>query len=70
VFFTFKDFEMIKKEEPTLRYTFYNVAGKTPETVLKVDTLRYVGIGELMVSRGLLTQERLNQILRRMEMTP
>ena len=36
VFFTFKDFEMIKKEEPTLRYTFYNVAGKTPKRSSKL----------------------------------
>jgi hypothetical protein len=67
VFFSFTSFDMLKKDPLTLRYTFYNMAEKSPETVLKIDALRHDGIGDLMVARGLLSEERLDQILRKID---
>jgi hypothetical protein len=67
VFFSLKSFDVLEKNQLTFRYTFFSMVDKTPEKVLKIDQLREAGVGELMVERGLISQEILDQLLRKIE---
>ena len=67
IFFSLKSFETLKKDQLTFRYTFYNLANKAPESALKIDQLRFAGIGELMVEHGLISQEELDKIVRKID---
>lgn len=68
IFFSWNSFETLKKNQLTFRYTFYNVVNKKPEKIMGIDQLREAGIGDLLVERGLVSNERMNQILRKIEM--
>jgi hypothetical protein len=70
IFFSFKDYERLKKNELTFKHTFNSLQQQTPEAVLRVTELREAGLGELMVQRGLLSAEKLQQILLRIEAQP
>lgn len=52
-----KDIRFLKKEQLNLRYTFFSIQSKQPETIMKIDDLRYAGIGEILVDIGMITQE-------------
>ena len=69
IFFSLKDFDTLNKAKLTLRYTFYSLSNKPLEEALKVDVLRDAGIGDLMVERGLICEEKLDQILMRIDNT-
>lgn len=67
IFEGWHDFDLLKKKELTLKYTFFSLKQTSPEKVLSIDELREAGIGELMVNKGLLSEERLDQILREID---
>jgi hypothetical protein len=67
IFTSFTEYDLLKKEELTFKYTFFSLRQTTPEVALRADALRHAGLGELMVEKGMLTQERLGEILRRMQ---
>jgi hypothetical protein len=67
IFYSFKDFDLLKKKELTLKYTFYSIEQHTPYDTLRIKALRDAGIEDLMVDRGLVTEERLDEILRRID---
>ena len=48
---------VLKKEHLNLRYTFYSLQEKRPETTLKIDVLRYAGVGDILVETGRITEE-------------
>jgi hypothetical protein len=52
-----KEFKLLKKSELTYEYTFYNVTGRDPEDIIKIDMLREDGIGDVLVDFGLLSEE-------------
>ena len=52
-------FYLLEKSEKTLEYTFYSFDNKKPENILKVDDLRYDGVGELLVELEMMTEEKM-----------
>ena len=51
--------KMLKKSDPTLKYTIFNTKGKKPEKILGIEELYNDGIGELLVEAGVISKERL-----------
>ena len=49
---------ILKKARLTSEYTFANVKGLPVESILKIDTLREAGIGDILVEMGKLDKER------------
>lgn len=54
--------KILKKERLNLRYTFYSLQEKKPETILKIDVLRDAGIGEILVEMGKVSEEQRAEI--------
>ena len=59
--------KLLKKSELTLEYTFFNTKGKRMETILAVEELRRDGIGDLLVQKGMITEEELEELLEKYE---
>ena len=52
-----KNFYMLKKSEPSLKYTFFNMTERKVESIMKIDALRQDGVGDLLVELGKITEE-------------
>jgi hypothetical protein len=69
IFTSWKTFDTLKKQRLTLVNTFYSLYQATPEEALKIKDLRDAGIGEYMVEKGMITEEKLDLILRKIDAT-
>jgi hypothetical protein len=63
IFSSFRDFDLLKKEELTMKYTFYSLRSNPPIEILKIDILRDAGIENILLEKGIITEERLDQLL-------
>lgn len=52
-----KQFYLLKKSEPSLKYTFFNMTDRKIESIMKIDELRQNGVGDLLVELGKITEE-------------
>lgn len=48
---------MLKKETLNLRYTFFSIQKKNPNNIMKIDVLRYAGIGDILVEYEIISEE-------------
>jgi len=61
------NFRLLKKSKYTLQYTIFSTKGKSDYQILAVDTLREDGIGNLLIEEGLMSEERQEAILNRLD---
>jgi hypothetical protein len=62
---SFTSFDLLKKSKLTLNDTFYSLKQATPEDALSISDLRQDGIGDLMVKKGIISEERLDQLMQK-----
>jgi hypothetical protein len=62
-----RDFSLLEKSYLTFEYTFYNVTGRDPENIMRIDLLREAGIGDLLVEMGMLGEMRKEHLENRFE---
>jgi hypothetical protein len=63
IFSSFKDFDLLNKKELTLAYTFYSLRQHSPIETLRIEPLRAAGIENLLLDRGMVSEQRLNELL-------
>jgi hypothetical protein len=63
IFTSFRDFSLLKKNELTFKYTFFSMKQQSPERILRINELRDAGIEDLLLEKGMVSEERLDKIL-------
>jgi TPP-dependent pyruvate/acetoin dehydrogenase alpha subunit len=63
VFTSHRDFNLLNKSELSLKYTFFSMKQQSPERILRIVELREAGIEDLLLEKGLVSEERLDKIL-------
>ena len=63
IFYSLKDFDVLKKQELTLKYTFYSIRQHSASETLHIKELRVAGIEDVLLDRGLATEQDLQKIL-------
>ena len=67
IFTDLKTIDILKKNELKLNYTFYSIASKSPEEIMRIDDLRDAGIGEILLKRGRVSETKLDQVIRKID---
>jgi hypothetical protein len=67
IFSDFKDFDMLKKEKYTFKYTFLSLKQAVPEEILKIRELKDAGIGEVLVDREVISAKELAKLLAKID---
>lgn len=67
VFSSFREFDLLKKQQLTMEYTFFSIKQADIYDVLRNDVLRDAGIENILLDRGLVTEEKLEQFLQRID---
>lgn len=67
VFTGVRDFDLLKKEELTLEYTFYSLKSNSVYDTLRIDMLRDAGIEDILLDRGMIEEDALDKMLIRID---
>jgi hypothetical protein len=67
IFFSLGDFNLLKKKKLTFKYTFYSIMQHTPYETLHIKELREDGIENIMLDRGMLSEQQLDGILEKID---
>lgn len=67
VFSSFREFDLLKKQELTMEYTFFSLKQAEIYDVLQNDVLRNAGIENILLDRGFVTEEKLEQVLQKID---
>lgn len=67
IFSSIKEYDLLKKKELSMKYTFYNLKASNVSEALRIEALREAGIEDVILKRGLVSKEKLEQILERIE---
>ncbi len=67
IYFGGAKYKLLKKKELTFSHTFFSTELKTPKAILKDDVFREAGLGDLLVEEGLLSEEKKEQIIKKIE---
>ena len=54
--------KLLNKQKLTSEHTFVSAANKTAESILRIDTLREAGIGNILVEMGRISPEEKEQL--------
>lgn len=57
IIFSGTTFKLLNKSKLTSEYTFINTSNKSAESLMRIDTLREAGIGNVLVEMGRLSEE-------------
>jgi preprotein translocase subunit Sec63 len=57
IIFSGTSFKLLHKSKLTSEYTFINTSNKSVESLMRIDTLREAGIGNVLVEMGRLNEE-------------
>ena len=57
IIFSGTTFKLLNKSKLTSEYTFINASNKSVESLMRIDTLREAGIGNVLVEMGRLSKE-------------
>lgn len=63
LFTSYRDFTILKKSELTLKYTFFSMKQQSPERILRIKEFRDAGIEDLLLEKGLVSEQQLDDIL-------
>lgn len=63
IFTSFRDFTLLNKSELSLKYTFFSMKQQSPERILRIKELRDAGIENLLLEKGMVSEQRLDSIL-------
>jgi hypothetical protein len=67
IFSSVRNFDLLKKNELTMKDTFVSVRSTPIVEILENDTLMDDGIEDILLKRGILTKERLDFLLDRIK---
>jgi len=63
-------FKLLKKGRLTSEYTFVNASNDSAESILKIDTLREAGVGDLLVAMGKITEAKKELLKKQFDSDP
>ena len=63
IFSSFKEFDLLKKQELSMEYNFFSLKHKKVIEIMSIDNLRDAGIEDILLDRGLVTEAQLDKVL-------
>jgi hypothetical protein len=63
IFYSLKDFDVLKKQELTMKYTFYSIRQHSAAETMHIKELREAGIEDVLLDRGIASEQDLQRLL-------